>query len=135
MPKKNEVETIKNFLDDLWKQAQGMLSKGRVSTSKVAQTAKLKMDLYLLAGKKDDIFTKLGEAFYATTKRKKASGKYQDQIMSLLKEAKEIESHEKSLKKSIAAAEGKVVKKPGRRGRPPKKKTARKRRKAEKPAA
>lgn len=122
MPKKADVDTIKKFLDDLWAQAQGMLSKGRVSTEKVAQSAKLKMDLYLLSGKKEDLFQKLGEAFYTTSKRKKPSSKNQQLVMSLLQEIKEIETHEKSLKKDISKKAVKTAATRPRRGRPPKRK-------------
>ncbi len=124
MPRQNDVETIKSFLDDLWKQAQGMLTKGKRRTEEVAHAAKIKMDMYLLTSKKGDLYQKLGEDFYTSSKRRKPSVKKQQKLFSVIQEIRDIEAHEKSLKKALKKgrpAEKKVT----RRGRPPGRKPAR----------
>jgi hypothetical protein len=124
MAKKTEAEAIKNFLDDLMGQAHSMLSKGVARTEKAAQSAKTKLDLHILNSKKGDLLYKLGEEFYASTKRKKPSPKRQQAIMSVLQEIKEIDAYEKQLKKAVKEAARPKAKKAARRGRPPGKKKA-----------
>lgn len=108
MAKKTEAEAIRGFLDDLWKQAQGMLSKGRVRTEKAAHVAKTKMDIYLLGRKKDDLFRELGELFHASSKRKKPSGKKQQRLLAVLAEIRELEVQEKILRKGVRSASSEI---------------------------
>lgn len=135
MPRKSDAETIRSFLDELWKQAQGMLGKGKARAAQSLQTAQYKLDLYLLSGKRENLQQRLGELFYRSTKRRKPSLKKQQKLLTLVAEIKELDAHEKSLRKSLRRSEAEATVKPRRRGRPRKNKTVVKSRAARAPRA
>jgi hypothetical protein len=124
MAQNKDVESIKGFLDDLWKQAQGMLAKGRRKTEEVAHTAQLKMDLYIVSSKKRDLYQQLGEYFFLSSRRKKPSAKIQQRLLAIIQEIRDIEMHEKGLRKVLKKGPRAAGKKRGRpagakkRGRP-----------------
>jgi small-conductance mechanosensitive channel len=147
MARKAASDSIRKFLDDLWNQAQRMLKAGKVKTEKAAQTAGVKMDLYLVEAKMADLYHQLGEVFYETSKRKNPSVRKQALLFAILDEIREIENRERSLRhdlkrrltegrrraekkaeppspKKLAAGKATGRKKAARRGRPPKKAAA-----------
>jgi hypothetical protein len=126
MAPRNETENIKRFLDDLWKQAQSMLGGGKKAKNAV-NAAQVKMDLYLLNTRRDDLYRKLGEAFYSSARRKNPAAKKVDAITTVMQEIREIDAHEKGLKKAARKKPRKATEPSARRGRPPGRKTAGKR--------
>ncbi len=138
MAKKAEAETIRNFLDQLWKQANSMIGVGRKRTSEFADTAKTKLDLFILSTKRDNLYRQLGEYVYTSQGKKRVAAKKSQMLTAILHELREVDLHEKSLKKSIGTGRGRKPramkagaakaarkgKTGAKRGRPRKSKTA-----------
>jgi hypothetical protein len=125
MARRGDAENIRKFLDDLWKQAQQMLGQSRVKAVKIADAARIKMEIYLLDSKRGDIYRQLGESFYASAKRKKPSVRKQKKLISLMQELREIDGQEKSLRKSMTKKPKKGIRQGALRGRRRRRKAAR----------
>lgn len=106
MAKRAEAETISTFLDQLWKQAHSMIGAGRKKTTEIADTAKTKLDLFMLTAKRDNLFRQLGEHVYTSHGKKRVAAKKTQLLSTILNELREIDVHEKSLKKSIGQRRG-----------------------------
>jgi chaperonin cofactor prefoldin len=121
--RKSDASKIQSFLEELWSHAQGMLGQGKVRTEQAVNQAKTKLDLYLLSGKKSDLYREVGELFFLSSKKAKGAPKMQQRILSLVAELQEIELQEASLRRDLKGtkATAPAVSKSGkRRGRPPK---------------
>jgi hypothetical protein len=132
MARRKDADAIKVFLDDLWKQAQGMLAGGERKARQAGHAARVKMDMFLLDARRESLLAQLGEAFYASSRRKNPSVRKRQKLFDLLAELRDVEAHGKDLRRALrkgaAAAPAK------RRGRPPGRKRAH-RKPGRKPAA
>ncbi len=101
MARRRKADEIGKFLDDLWKQARQMLGRRKVVVAKAADAARVKLEMYLLDSKRNDLYRQLGESFFASTKRKKPSVRKQKKLVSIIEELREMDGQEKNLRKAV----------------------------------
>ncbi len=113
-----EMEKIKNVLDDARKKLVDVYKKGKGEADRVTKIAQVKIEIGSLKRQRKDLFEDLGENFYKNYKKPTEKG--QKEIAEIVTHIAEVDKRIGSLKREhkSVSTEDKAI--PKKRGRPPK---------------
>ncbi len=130
---REEMDKIKNVLEDARKKLVDVYKKGKGEADRVTKLAQVKIEIGSLKRQRKDLFEDLGENFYKNYKKPTEKG--QTDIAEIITHIGEVDKRVGSLKRELKSFGTETKAAPKRRGRPPKAKTETPKRRGRPPKA